>query len=371
MKSKLYLAIAFVALVLLSVQCKKSAGVKTEPMYCNMFIDLKPFYPADTLMKMNLKLYNAAISGEITGYQSDSLLSKFTKEEILNKGGSEEAIQKPDPKSKLLIDSIVRVPFNPKDIKLNCVNFLLKYDEVKRECQVVFTGFAPCFSLIVAGQNLGIATLFNVSKEDLVKLFGQKETTALFANCYKAFLKAINNDKTIEPVKTTFFYTNINEYLGQNILDGVNKKMYDAVTKGYAGTAPLPAYQSDDFSKIFTAEEVLNRGGSLESVQMPLNQNDPNSLMIDTVIMNPFRTEGNKLYSLSFEWKYDAEKMEAYPKINAFGIALSYEKDKKPAHNTLFWFDWKNANKIYTPFEESLLKYSFFKALGNYSYSHL
>jgi hypothetical protein len=371
MKSKLYLVIVCVALILLSVQCKKTSTVKTEPMYCNLFIDLKPFYPADTLMKMNLKLYNAAIKGEITGYQSDSLLSKYTKAEILAKGGYEESIQIPDPKSDLLIDTVVRTFFNPKDISANSVSYNLIYDEEKGECQVVFTGFAPCFNLTISGQFLGIQSLFYISKEDIVKLFGQKATTALFANCYKALLIAINYNKTTIPDKTTFFYTDIIEYLGQYILDGVNKKMYDAVTKGYAGTAPLIAYQSDDFSKIFTAEEVLKRGASEEVVQMAMNPNDPNSLLIDTVIMNIFRIESNKLYSLSFEWKYDTEKMEAYPKINAFGIALSYEKNKKPAYNTLFWFDWKNANKIYTPFEESLLKYSFFKALGNYRYSHL
>jgi hypothetical protein len=366
MKSKLYLSIACMAMILISVQCKKTTGVKTEPMYCNVSIDLKPFYPADTLIKMNTLIYNAAIKGDITGYWTDSLNSKGTKEEILSKGGSEEAIQMTDPtdpKGERTIDTVIRNPFNPKDISSNCVSYLLKYDDKKGECQVEFTGFAPCYALIIAGQNLGTNSMFYISKADLIKLFGEKKTKELFANCYKALLKSINYKKEITPEKITSFHFCIHEYVGNYLLLELNPKMYASVT---TGSPLLPAYQSDSLTKTYTKEEVLGRGVSTESIQMP-DPNDPKGeRLMDTVISNPFRPLDTKIYSLSFEWKYDAEKMIAFPTIHAIGMSLVYEKDKKPAYNTLFWFDWKDANKIYSITEINVLKYTFFRVLGTF-----
>jgi hypothetical protein len=371
MKSKLYLAIACMALILISVQCKKTTGVKTEPMYCNVVIDLKPFYPADTLIKMNTLIYNAATKGEITGYISDSLKMKLTKEEILKKGSSEETAQiadPSDPKGERLIDTVIRTSFNPKEITLNSLSYILKYDDKKGEYQVEFTGFAPCFNLMVAGQNLGNYSLFYVSKEDLVKLFGKEKTTELFANCYKALLQSLNYKKETKPEKITSFHFCINEFVGNYMMFEINKKMYAAVTTGIpAGSPVFPAYQSDSLSKTYTPEEVLGRGTSEENVQIP-DPNDPNgTTLIDTVILNSFRPGGNKYSCISFEWKYDAEKMIAIPTINAIGMSLVYEKDKKPAFNTLYWLGWKDANKIYSITEINFLKYTFFRVLGNYN----
>lgn len=370
MKFKFYLPFVCVVFISLSIHGQTTSPTKADIANQFLFIDLKPFYSEDSFANMNVKLYNAVIKGEATAYHSDSIQIKYTTEEALSKGAQQDYYQindPTDPKGERLIDTFRTTAFDPKTIESYLINYKLIYDELKKEYQIVFTGLTPLYEVIVGGMALGRQGLFYVSKEDVVKVFGPKEATALFVNCYKALLKTLNYDKTGITDKTTSFYVNATDYLGQYILDGFNKKMYDAAV-GLNANSPIVAYQTAELTNFYSKNELLKRGCFDKSVLMMMASN---TYPTDTIVKAPFCTEGNKLYSFSFEWKYDAIKMIAYPKLKAFGITLTTMNGDIPEYSTLFWFDWKNANKIFSPVEESLLKYTFYKTLENFKNSHL
>jgi len=139
----------------------------------------------DTREKMNMVMkwprnplyriiYDACTKGygsaPIIAYKSDSLTSVITTEEILAKGGSDEAVQMAnpdDPTSDVLIDTVIRNDFRPSEIK----RFLLMedwiFDKQTSQFFIRIIAIAPLYDLIVSGQNFGESELFWVRWTDL------------------------------------------------------------------------------------------------------------------------------------------------------------------------------------------------------------
>ena len=122
--------------------------------------------------------------------------------------------------------------------------------------------------------------------------------------------------------------------------------IYDACTKGY-GSAPITAYQSDSLTSVITAEEILNKGGSEESVQMA-DPNDPNSeILIDTVIRNVFRPAEIKRFLLMEDWIFDKQTSQFFIRIIA--IAPLYDlvvSGQNFGESELFWVKWTDLRTV-------------------------
>lgn len=127
-------------------------------------------------------IYDACTKGygtaPVTAYKSDSLTSVITAEEILNKGGSEELIQAADPNDptgETQIDTVIRNPFRPSEIR----RFLLMedwiFDKQTSQFFIRIIAIAPLFDLIANGQNLGENELFWVKWVDLRSVLVNQE----------------------------------------------------------------------------------------------------------------------------------------------------------------------------------------------------
>jgi gliding motility associated protien GldN len=139
----------------------------------------------DTREKMNMVMkwprnplyriiYDACTKGygsaPVIAYRNDSLTSVITPEEILSKGGSEESVQMADPNDpngEALIDTVIRNPFRPSEIR----RFLLMedwiFDKQTSQFFIRIIAIAPLFDLVISGQNLGENELFWVKWTDL------------------------------------------------------------------------------------------------------------------------------------------------------------------------------------------------------------
>ena len=122
--------------------------------------------------------------------------------------------------------------------------------------------------------------------------------------------------------------------------------VYDACTKGY-GSAPITAYNNDSLTSVITAEEILKKGGSEESVQMA-NPNDPESeILIDTVIRNVFRPIEIKRFLLMEDWIFDKQTSQFFIRIIA--IAPLFDlivEGQNLGENELFWVKWSDLRPV-------------------------
>jgi hypothetical protein len=331
-----------------------------------MDIDLKDYYPADSFKSINAFLYESALKGTLRAYENDSLKRILTAQEIINSGNQSIAIQAIDPKNPdLIIDSVVNIPYDPKQTTFIRLYYDLVYDQAKGTIQLVFKAYSPCLRKDIEDPPFPAPELFVSTTTDIIAVFGKKAASELFLNCYNGLVRNIHNTGKKPLPNTTSFHLQISEFIGQAILDDFNSKLFESITKPPYSIKP---YRSDSLTDTYSFEEVMDRGSLLMTIQ-ELDPMDPSGeILIETVINEPFNSAGQKFYSLSFNWKYDPVKMIAYPTIRAFGICLFNEKENKTSLKTLFWFDWKLAGNVFAPAEISLLKYSFYYALGYYRY---
>jgi gliding motility associated protien GldN len=137
----------------------------------------------DTREKMNLVMkwdrnplyrivYDACTKGygsaPITAYQSDSLTSVITPEEILNKGSYDEPIQIAQSEgSDVLIDTVIRNVFRSSEIKRFKLMEDWIFDKQTSQFFIRIIAIAPLYDLVVSGQNFGESDLFWVKWADL------------------------------------------------------------------------------------------------------------------------------------------------------------------------------------------------------------
>jgi gliding motility associated protien GldN len=125
--------------------------------------------------------------------------------------------------------------------------------------------------------------------------------------------------------------------------------IYESAIKGYGG-APIPAYQSDSLLSVYTPEEILKRGGYEESTQVPIDKNDPNSELIDTVIINEFRPSEIKRYMLMEDWIFDKQTSQFFIRIIAiaplFVAKITGVSEDKIREMPLFWVKWSDLRQI-------------------------
>jgi gliding motility associated protien GldN len=127
-------------------------------------------------------IYETATKGygtaPITAYSSDSLTSVITAEEILGKGSQEESLVMPDPNDpdgERTIDTVIRNPFRPIDIKRYKIMEDWIFDKQTSQFFIRIIAIAPLFDLMVAGQNLGENELFWVRWSDFRPIIVNQE----------------------------------------------------------------------------------------------------------------------------------------------------------------------------------------------------
>ena len=125
--------------------------------------------------------------------------------------------------------------------------------------------------------------------------------------------------------------------------------IYEAATKGYGG-APIPGFQNDSLTSVYTPEEILKRGGYEETTQVPIDKTDPNSELIDTVIRNEFRPEEIRRYRLMEDWIFDKQTSQFFIRIIAiaplFVMKISGVSEDKIKEQPLFWVKWSDLRQI-------------------------
>ena len=84
------------------------------------------------------------------------------------------------------------------------------------------------------------------------------------------------------------------EKLGEQKFLWIVKTIYLSAIKGVNGKPPVTVYQNELLTKVITPNEILKKGGTEETIQIPRYKNDPESQMIDTVIKNEFRPDDVK-----------------------------------------------------------------------------
>ncbi|MFC2114289.1 gliding motility protein GldN [Bacteroidota bacterium] len=126
-------------------------------------------------------IYDAATTGygsaPITAYKNDSLITFYTAEEVLSRGGEEEVLQfAPDPDyPDYVIDSTVINPFRPSNINKYKLMEEWIFDKQRSMFFVRIIAIAPQFNLIFAGQDLGEQDLFWVKWDDFKKILVSQE----------------------------------------------------------------------------------------------------------------------------------------------------------------------------------------------------
>lgn len=147
----------------------------------------------DTREKMNLPMkwprnplhkiiYEAVTSGygsaPIPAYRNDSLLTTYTAEEVLSRGGTTEIVQvAPDPINNpdFTIDSTITNPFRHEEIIRYKIVEDWIFDRQRSMFYVRIIAIAPLFHLKVAGQDLGEQELFWVKWDDFRRVCVNQE----------------------------------------------------------------------------------------------------------------------------------------------------------------------------------------------------
>lgn len=118
-------------------------------------------------------IYLAAINGDITVYENDSLTSAYEPQEVFDRGGYEELIHfQPDPINDpyYVIDSVIVNELRPADI----VRFRIMEEWVFDKQRSMFfpriVAIAPLFNMMAEGEVLGEAVLFWAKWSDLREL---------------------------------------------------------------------------------------------------------------------------------------------------------------------------------------------------------
>ena len=210
------------------------------------------FRVIDTREKMNLVMkwprnplyriiYDACTKGygsaPITAYRSDSLTTVCTAEEILTKGGQEEGIQiiNPNGDGEQMIDTVIRNPFRPSEIK----RFLLMedwiFDKQTSQFFIRIIAIAPLYDLIVQGANLGENELFWVKWVDLRSILVNQEVF----NRHNDAMRFSYDDFFEQRVFSSYITKESNAF-DYKILD-------------------FEEYKSDRFSALLESEKIKNK----------------------------------------------------------------------------------------------------------------
>jgi gliding motility associated protien GldN len=122
--------------------------------------------------------------------------------------------------------------------------------------------------------------------------------------------------------------------------------IYEAATKGY-GSAPIPAYRNDSLTSVLNPEEIITKGGSEESIQMP-DPNDPTGeTLIDTVIRNPFRPSEIRRYLILEDWIFDKQTSQFFIRIIAIAPLFDLTvAGQNLGENELFWVKWSDLRNV-------------------------
>lgn len=350
------------AIALLIVQFPLNALAATQKqLHSNIIIDLTYLIGKSQIAALNRTLFNAVLNSEIHAYRNDSLVSVYTTNQI-NSGSSIKTIQiadKTDRHGKDKIDTAIVVPFDQQKISSNSISFNVVFDE-KTNFQLEFSGFSLNFYCSSSDPTTNIQQMFVISKADLYKTLGEKQTTQLFSNCYRSMIKFINSDSTLSSDTISSFNVKLDNYMGDVIRFAVNGKMFVATILASSDTTkPIPAYKTNKLGTHYTQEELLDFNPY---------QNDPSNRENVVGENHFFGGLSTRCYSLCYTWQYDSEKMIATANLSAFGMYIFYfNESKKRDSRTYFWIDWKDVPKIYSSVEISILKYIFYKSFANFN----
>ncbi|MCB9262258.1 MAG: hypothetical protein H6607_07785 [Flavobacteriales bacterium] len=153
-------------LVLVSV-CSQAQITITDSTF-------KQFYE-QKFKEINIKLYYASLEGKITTYQNDSLVSVYTREELIESGNSEVHTEIYRENGDI-IDSFIIIPLIPEnDLLPPNILFSQKMDLNNGTVQFKAEAIAPTYTYRMSGIELGSLSLFFCRMEDLPSVLDTKE----------------------------------------------------------------------------------------------------------------------------------------------------------------------------------------------------
>jgi len=112
---------------------------------------------------LNCIIYNAAKDGKITPYRSDSLMSYYSKDELLDRGATEELQQyapQPVERPSFLVDTTIRNEFQCASIEKFQIKEDWIFDKESSQYYPRIIAIAPVFKPKIEGQELNDQPLF-------------------------------------------------------------------------------------------------------------------------------------------------------------------------------------------------------------------
>jgi hypothetical protein len=343
-----YLTVIVISLLNLSSEADGSYNY----LYESIVIDLKPFLGKEAVRSLNWKIYNAAKENMITPYLSDSISGYYSNERFI----------KNCTKSNIFnSDSNQNVPFEkelrPEDIISNRIGFKLQFDE-KNNFRLEFTGISLRIKKKYYQLYVGVEDLFYVSTTDMVKILGKDEAIHFFYQCFRAMLKTVHSDTLATPVNITTIDFYLKYIFTDSLRKEFNYKMIDCATSGTANLMKLlTVYTTENLNIKYTHSRIM---------EMINQQPEGSKNSYETHEQNIFcwrqKFYDCHVYSFAEQWRYDSVNMTATASLVAFGIHYGWFNydSVKVYSGCLFWISWKDAGKIFSPPELTLLKYSFF-----------
>lgn len=119
---------------------------------------------------LNCIIYNAAVNGEITPYRSDSLISYYSKEKLLERGSTEEVTKyapQPVERPNYLVDTTIRNQFQCESIQKFQIKEDWIFDKQSSQFYPRIIAIAPIFKPEIEGQELSEQPLFWADWEEL------------------------------------------------------------------------------------------------------------------------------------------------------------------------------------------------------------
>ncbi len=125
----------------------------------------------------------------------------------------------------------------------------------------------------------------------------------------------------------------------------------------------LTAYQNDSLSSQFTAEEIIERGGQTEDVQIQNPDGDPDDIydLIDTTIVTPFDPEKILKWRIMEDWIFDRKHSVMIVRIIAIApLFKPFAAGLELAEQPLFWIRWDETREkvltnqeMFNPFNDA------------------
>jgi hypothetical protein len=339
-------------------------------------LDLNALMGKKTIKEINLKIYRAALHGELPAYKTKSLYELYNFNELIKKGSAEDIIEVcpyPD-RPKYCYDTTIIIPFHEKGIAGNIIAEKWSSSQSNKTIEVEYYAMALDHYWSVYGMDLGPQPLFWFKLSDLNKVLTANEVllfkkalfkeTQLYYSELSTFSiywdKPINQQKIKAAYEASNRSISLKDYIGIYTLEELNMKLYNAVItnkiKGYATTK-----LDDPLSKKDIEEKNWER---LVTTCCP----DPEypDYCFDSIIYLTQDSSRITINAVSESLDYNQQKNTYTTQLKAY--ALCYSSEHSESHERIFWIRARDLKKVLKKYEIDMIKSAIYKATVDLHY---